>query len=59
MLPITLKNVFFFNSAMGDAAIAGALTQTATNHLILASITETHVMACSGEFSEGVAISRF
>jgi 3-oxoacyl-[acyl-carrier-protein] synthase-3 len=50
---------FFFNSAMGDAAIAGVLTQTATNHLILASITETHVMACSGEFSEGVAISRF
>lgn len=54
-----LEERFFFNSAMGDAAIAGVLSRNATNHLILASITETHVMACNGEFSDEAAISRF
>lgn len=50
---------FFFNSAMGDAAVAGVLTRNALNQIVLASTTETNVLAYDGELSMPQAIARF
>ncbi len=49
----------FFNSAMGDAAVAGLLTCDATRHRILASTSDTQVVAYSGALSLPDAVTRF
>jgi 3-oxoacyl-[acyl-carrier-protein] synthase-3 len=49
----------FFNSVMGDAAIAGVLTNDAVHHIIRASVTDTHIDAFSGELSPPDAVARF
>lgn len=50
---------FFFNSAMGDAAIAGVLTRGASRNIVMASVTDTHVVAYNGELSPPESIARF
>ncbi|MBK1710399.1 3-oxoacyl-[acyl-carrier-protein] synthase III C-terminal domain-containing protein [Marichromatium gracile] len=49
----------FFNSAMGDAAVAGLLTCDAVRHQIIASTSDTQVVAYSGALSFPDAVARF
>lgn len=49
----------FFNSAMGDAAFVGIISQNANNNLILSSVTETEIIACEGEMSAQKDIQEF
>jgi len=50
---------FFFNSVMGDAAVAGILTRTSMRHRVLASYIETHLLAAGGELSNPEDIAKF
>lgn len=49
----------FFNSAMGDAALAGVLVARASRHRVRASVTVTQVRAWLGELSPDEAIAQF
>ncbi len=49
----------FFNSAMGDAAVAGIITNVSAGNRIMASVTEAEIIACEGEMSSLDEIEEF
>lgn len=49
----------FFDSAMGDVAIAGFITKNANKNIILTSISETEIIAYEGELSPREDIEKF
>jgi 3-oxoacyl-[acyl-carrier-protein] synthase III len=49
----------FFRSAMGDSAVAGLVTLDARNNHILASISDSEIIAVAGELSPEPEINRF
>lgn len=49
----------FFNSAMGDAVVAGFVTRGAAVHRILACVSDTKLFACQGEYSAPERIAQF
>jgi 3-oxoacyl-[acyl-carrier-protein] synthase-3 len=49
----------FFNSIMGDSAVAGLLTSASQRHRVLATYVETNIIAPGGELSEVDLIAKF
>ena len=53
------KERIFFGSAMGDVAVAGFITREAKRNRVLASVSESEIIAYSGEDSPKQDIERF
>lgn len=49
----------YFGSVMGDAAVAGLLSSSSEEHIVLASYTDTQLVAVHGERSSAEDIQRF
>jgi len=49
----------FFGSAMGDVSLAGFLTHSSINNIVLASVSDCNVIACFGEDSPEEDIAKF